>query len=195
MKKLNLGCGRFPLPDYVNLDSRAGEGVDYVFDLDACSHADLPFAADYFDEIHGSHVLEHIKFPLPMMEQLHRIAKNGAILQFKLPYGSSDDAFEDPTHVRQYFLQSFGYFSQPYYWRADYGYKGDWQPIDICLSVDVGRYSHHGDPNQTRNCYLRDIRFMRNVVSEMTVNLQCIKPIREPKRELQVQPTIRLIYT
>ena len=195
MKKLNLGCGRFPLPDSVNLDSRAGEGVDYVFDLDACSHADLPFKADYFDEIHGSHVLEHIKFPLPMMEQLHRVAKDGAVMHLKLPYGSSDDAFEDPTHVRQYFLQSFGYFSQPYYWRADYGYRGDWQAIDICLSVDKNRYPERLLQEIRRTSYMNDLHSLRNVVSEMTVNLQAIKPIREPKRELQVQPTIRLIYT
>lgn len=44
-----------------------------------------------------------------------------------LPFEESciDDAVEDPTHARQYFLNSFGYFLQPFYWRADY------DPTDI----------------------------------------------------------------
>lgn len=66
-----------------------------------------------------------------MMQELHRIAKPGAKANFRLPNGASDDAFEDPTHVKQYFLQSFGYFSQPYYWRSDYGYRGDWKADKI----------------------------------------------------------------
>jgi hypothetical protein len=48
------------------------------------------------------------------MEELHRIAKPNAKVVFKVPYGSSDRAFEDPTHVRQYFLHSFDYFCQPF---------------------------------------------------------------------------------
>lgn len=37
------------------------------------------------------------------MEELHRIAKQDAIFTCRVPYGSSDDAYEDPTHVRQFF--------------------------------------------------------------------------------------------
>ena len=31
--KLNLGCGRFPLPGYVNVDCVKLQGVDMVHDL------------------------------------------------------------------------------------------------------------------------------------------------------------------
>lgn len=34
------------------------------------------------------------------MNELHRIANQIAKAVFKVPYGSSDSAFEDPMHVR-----------------------------------------------------------------------------------------------
>lgn len=135
-RRLNVGCGRTPMPGWINLDSRALAGVDVVADLEQCAHAPLPFDSDSIDEILVSHVIEHIRSPLPMMQELHRVARPGALATIRVPYGSSDEAWEDPAHVRPYFLQSFGYFSQPYYWRADYGYRGDWRPLKTTLLMD-----------------------------------------------------------
>ena len=42
----------------------------------------------------------------------------------------------DAAPFGRFFLNSFGYFSQPFYWRADYGYRGDWQTRRIVLYVD-----------------------------------------------------------
>ena len=129
MLRLNVGCGRTLLPDWINLDVRPLPGVDLVADLDGRGSAGpaaapLPLPDGSVEEFLLSHVLEHIREPLPMMEELWRVAAPGARMTVRCPYGSSDDAWEDPTHVRAIFLQSFGYFSQPYYWRADYGYRG-----------------------------------------------------------------------
>src|SRR6478735_424319 len=115
-EKLHLGCGKTILKEWINLDIMKGQGVDIVADLEKCSETPLPFEDNSIDEFFASHLIEHIHHTLPMMQELHRIAKNDAKAVFRLPYGSSDDAYEDPTHVRQYFLNSFGYFSQPYYW-------------------------------------------------------------------------------
>ena len=113
---------------WVNLDRVELPGVNIVADIDRCAEEPLPLEDDYVDEFLLSHVIEHIRNPMPLMQELHRIAKPNALAAIRVPYGSSDDAFEDPTHVQRYFLNSFGYFSQPSYWRADYGYRGDWQP-------------------------------------------------------------------
>jgi len=186
-KRLHLGCGRTILPGWVNLDLTAGPGVDVVADLDKCATAPLPFESDYFDEFLAAHLLEHLRNPLPFMQELHRIAKAGAKAVFRVPYGSSDDAAEDPTHVRLCFLNTFGYFSQPFYWRADYGYRGDWRTSIIRLKVSKKRYAGRRPPE-----VMDDVMNLRNVVREMLAELVAVKPIRPPKRELQSPTNVEL---
>lgn len=185
--KLHVGCGRNILEGWINLDIVALPGVDIVADLDYCKKNKLPLKNDSIDEFYVSHVIEHIRNPLDMMEELHRVAMPNAKAIFRCPYGSSDEAFEDPTHVRQYFVSSFGYFSQPFYWRADYGYRGDWEVEKIILTVDKIR-------NKDKNIkkIFEEINLYRNMVIEMTVELRAIKPIREPKLELQTNPKIEI---
>lgn len=185
--KLHLGCGRTHLDGWVNLDFVPSETVDVIANLDDCANSALPFPDDSFDEFLGSHLLEHIANPLPLMQELHRVAKAGAKAEFHMPYGSSDDAFEDPTHVRQYFVHSFGYFSQPFYWRADYGYRGDWRPERIVLHVSHARYNG-ATPEQIMN----EVMLLRNVVHEMRVEMIAVKPIREPLRELQTVANVEI---
>jgi SAM-dependent methyltransferase len=186
-RRLHLGCGRNILPGWVNLDSVPLPGVDVVADLDRCATIPLPFESDSFDEFFGSHLLEHLRNPLPFMQELHRIAKVGAKAVFRVPYGSSDDAFEDPTHVRQYLLGSWAYFSQPLYWRADYGYRGDWKPVRITLLVSRQRFE-----GKTPQAILQEVNAQRNVVFEMVAELEAIKPIRDTKRELQTVAHIEI---
>ena len=122
-----------------------------------------------------------------LMQELHRIAKPNGKLVIRCPHGASDDAWEDPTHVRAFFAQSFGYFTQPFYWRADYGYRGDWQPAKIVFAVD-GR-THQG---MTVEAIAKQIEMQRNVVREMIAELIAIKPIRQPLRKLQSAPRLEI---
>lgn len=187
LRRLNLGCGRDVLPGWVNLDMAETLGVDVVFNVEAISSGfRLPFGDDSFYEVVGSHFIEHIRGVLPLMAELHRVSAPGAVCRFLCPYGSSDDAFEDPTHVRVFFENSFGYFSQPFYWRADYGYRGDWQPELVVLKV-LKEFCG-GTPAQT----MLTVRRLRNVVTEMEVVLRCVKPIRGPLKALQAAPELRI---
>jgi SAM-dependent methyltransferase len=187
LQRLHLGCGKTILDGWINLDSVPLEGVDVVADLDQCDTVPLPFADASIDEFFASHVIEHLHYPLAFMQELHRIAKPDARAVFHVPYGSSDDAFEDPTHVRPYFLNSFQYFSQPFYWRADYGYRGDWLTEVIQLLVD--KETHQG---KTVEQVMREVNTYRNVVKEMIVELKAVKPARAPQQELQVAPSIQI---
>lgn len=187
-RKLHLGCGRDVRDGWVNLDLVPGQGIDVVADLDQCSSKRLPFEDDVFDEVLGSHLIEHIRNPLPMMQELHRVCREGARAVFRTPHGASDDAFEDPTHVRQYFPGSFMYFAQPMYWRADYGYRGDWQPETVYLRVRPESLEGKR-PEQV----FAEINLLRNMVVEMCVVLRCVKPIREPRRDLIARPAIEIV--
>jgi len=190
---INLGCGRNILKStnkhrWINVDRHELPGVDVVFDLDSCATQKLPFDDDSVDYIFLSHVIEHLHNVLPLMQELHRVAKNEACMQIKTPHGASDDAWEDPTHLRAYFPNSFAYFSQPYYWRADYGYRGDWKIQNVNLFVSNAVAKTIDD-----DVLIEKIHRERNWVNEIDARLTCVKPIREPKKELQTQTKITAI--
>jgi len=174
--RLNIGCGRKALPGWVNVDVAPLEGVDVVADLERCADTPLPFEDNEAEEFLLTHVIEHVRNALPMMQELHRIARPGARMVVRCPHGASDDAWEDPTHVRAYFPGSFHYFSQLAYWRADYGYRGDWDLKRIVLGIR--RDAHEG---RSQAEILERIRSARNAVQEMTAELVAVKPIRVPQ--------------
>lgn len=180
--KLNLGCGRNVLEGWTNVDKLAGRGVDVgVPDLDAAESLHV-LSDESCEEFLLSHVLEHLRDPLALFQQMYRIAKPDARAVVRCPYGSSDDADEDPTHVRRMFLGSWGYFGQPHYWRADYGYGGDWKCERVTLFLDPRC------KGQESTIIFRE----RNTVLEMVAELRAVKPAREARRELQEQPEIVL---
>lgn len=180
--KLNLGCGNSIMPGWINVDRKMAPGVDVLLDLEAPGRKIAGVDGDGVSEFLASHVLEHVRNVLPLMQWCWDIAAPGALFTARVPYGSSDDADEDPTHVRRFFLGSWGYFGQPNYWRADYGYRGDWQVAKVTLIC-----SEHMRGRDASAVY-----FERNAVKEMVAELVAIKPAREPKRELQRAPVIDL---
>ena len=188
--KLNVGCGRDILKDWINLDCISMPGIDIVADIDQCKDKPLPFDDNSIDEFLLSHVIEHLHNPLPLMQELYRIATPDAVALIKVPHGSSDDAFEDPTHIRQYFHGSFGYFSQPFYWKADYGYRGDWQAKKIQFLVPAS-----DNRGLTADDIFAKVKTLRNQVTEMVVELHAVKPAREPLAELQQAVKFEFILT
>ena len=180
--KLHLGCGRLPREGWVNLDMTALPGVDVVFNLDDCGTTPLPFDDDTFDIIEGIDLIEHIREPLALMQELYRVAKPDAVCHFELPYGSSDDAWEDPTHRRPYFIGSWAYFGQPFYYRADYGFRADWSTERVELAMP--------DPSPNQEELYEQVMLLRNCVARQAVSLRAVKPAREPLQELITPPPV-----
>jgi len=86
MKKLNLGCGQWIIPGYINQDVIDLPGVDMVFDLDKFPY---PFEDSTFDEIYSAHVLEHVQDLGEVMQELTRICKPGSDIKVVVPYFSN----------------------------------------------------------------------------------------------------------
>lgn len=168
----------------MNIDAAPLPGVDHVIDFDG--KPVLPFDDDSVAKSEGAHVIEHLRDPLPFMAELWRVTKPNGLAAFRCPYGSTDDADEDPTHVRRMFAGSWGYFGQPHYHRADYGYRGDWQAVRVTLAI----FPELSDATDAELASM--IRFQRNAVAEMSVLLRCVKPAREPRRELQEPCPVKL---
>jgi len=185
--KLHLGCGRTRLDGWTNVDCvEIPDVTDLVCDLDGKALADV-LDADTVTESIGVHFLEHLDHPLDAMEALWTVTAPGGTATFEVPYGSSDDAWEDPTHRRPYFLNSWIYFGQSAYWRADYGYRGDWRVLSVELTIEKARWD--GKPDQLMTAIMTE----RNVVRAMSATLEAVKPARPAGTPDTHQPALNFV--
>lgn len=106
--KINLGCGTKRIPGFTGLDWIKTEATDIVHDLEVFPY---PFADNQAEEIVMDNVLEHLSDTIKVMEELHRIARPGAIIKISVPYFKSNSAFTDPTHKHFFTEKSFKYFA------------------------------------------------------------------------------------
>lgn len=107
MNKLNLGSGSHYRPDYVNVDFFA-ERVDIRHDLNEFPY---PFEDGVFDEIVCMNIIEHLREPIKVMEELHRIGRHGAKIVIRVPHFRSASLYEDITHLRGYAWRTFDHFT------------------------------------------------------------------------------------
>jgi hypothetical protein len=54
-------------------------------------------------------VVEHISDQVGFFREIHRVAKNGAVVHLETPHFSSSNSWADPTHVRHFSL----FFTDP----------------------------------------------------------------------------------
>jgi SAM-dependent methyltransferase len=96
---LDVGCGTAKWPGAVGLDISDATDADVVHDLDSFPY---PFPDAAFDHVRMQDVIEHVREPLRVMEELHRVLRPGGRVQLRTPHFSSALAYGDPTH-RHYF--------------------------------------------------------------------------------------------
>jgi predicted SAM-dependent methyltransferase len=109
MKILDLGSGKNKAhPDAITLDIVAATNPDFVHNLD---HFPYPFADSSFDAIYCSDVIEHLQNIVKVMEEIHRIGKDKAIVTITTPHFSCSNSFTDPTHIHHLGYFSFDYFT------------------------------------------------------------------------------------
>ena len=111
--KIDLACGRNKAaPDFLGIDKVQLEGVDKVMDLEVFP---WDIESESVDEIFCSHYAEHTPDLIKFMDEIYRILKVGGVAKIIVPYGSSIRAFQDPTHKRFLFAETFLYFNKQ--WR------------------------------------------------------------------------------
>jgi hypothetical protein len=72
------------------------------------------------DSMLMSHILEHLDNPLKAMHEAYRIARNGAIMEIRVPWWKTD-MFSDPVHIRWF---------KPMWFRKLYNRKSNAAAID-----------------------------------------------------------------
>lgn len=174
---LNVGSGHHRIQGWTNLDRSLEVKPDILFDLTDIPAKQIPLLSNSVDAFLCAHIMEHIPNILPVMQELHRIAKPGAVMSIRVPYGGCDIAYEDPTHCRFFFENSVFYFGQPAYARADYGYRGDWRELNriIVLHPKVKKIF---PKTPSAEDLMELVRSTRNMATEIIFELEAVKPIR-----------------
>lgn len=104
--KLDIACGQSKREGFTGVDIAKCDGVDVVHDLTVYP---WPFEDNSVDEAFCSHYIEHVHDLFKFFDELYRILKPGAQVQIIAPYGKSDRAWQDPTHIRPILEATFLY--------------------------------------------------------------------------------------
>ena len=112
---LNLGCGKQPIPNAINVDMYPAPGVDQVVDL----NGPWPWADGSVYHIFSSHVIEHVDDIIHFMREANRVLAVGGTMELRTPYGWDTAAMSDPTHKRPLYPSTFTAFCVHSYSHAD----------------------------------------------------------------------------
>jgi hypothetical protein len=103
---LNLGCGRKRIAEAVNVDIEASVEPDVVHDL---NQRPWPFPDGMFSEVFAYDVIEHCDDVIGVLDEIHRVAADGALVRITVPHFSCVNAFSDPTHKHYFGWSSVQY--------------------------------------------------------------------------------------
>ena len=92
---LDIGCGTNKVAGAIGMDVNPRTAADVIHDLDDLPY---PFADGEFDEVIGRHVIEHVRDPMGVMCELHRITRNGGVVKLVAPHWTNPDFATDLTH-------------------------------------------------------------------------------------------------
>lgn len=118
-KTLDVGCGNDKILGAVGIDVVPGPQIDIVHDLDRMP---WPVETSSFDVIRLWSVMEHLHDLVAVMEEVHRVARPGAIVLIGTPHFSSANAYTDPTHVHFLSGRFLDYFVEGTEMSGHYGF-------------------------------------------------------------------------
>ena len=111
--KLNLGCGKDYIDDWVNVDFYDDLNCDVVHDLEEFP---WPWENDSVSEIKIIHTLEHLgadwKVYIKILQEMYRICEDDATIEVHVPSPWHWNYISDPTHVRPVTPDGLNLFSK-----------------------------------------------------------------------------------
>lgn len=129
--RIDIGCGPRKAPGFIGVDIAPAPGVDIVADLGQA----FPFDDSTVDELRAHDVIEHLADRIHTMNEIWRICKPGAKVDVRVPSSDGRGAFQDPTHISFWNINSFKYYCvefPPYLELChQYGFKGAFKLLKL----------------------------------------------------------------
>jgi len=122
--QLDICCGFKKQHNYIGVDIDINSQADIIADLNKI----WPFKDNTFNKIRAYDAIEHLINPIHIMNEIWRISKYNAEIDIFVPSTDGRGAFQDPTHVSYWNLNSFWYYviNNPILFKIgrSYGFKG-----------------------------------------------------------------------
>ena len=176
--RMNAGSGKGWRIDCLNVDIDPLWRPDLVADLNTplplaepvdlgrFGHRRLP--AGHFDEIHASHVLEHIRDLVTAMTSFLALLREGGTLHAEVPYDLSYGAWQDPTHVRAMNERSWLYYTESFWYLGWQEHRFEMVDLRYILSEIGRKLTATGMPNE-------DLLRQPRAVDAMSVTLRKVR--------------------
>ena len=128
---VDLCCGLQKPDGYIGVDIFPGDTVDIVSDLTER----FPFKDNSVDLVRAHDAIEHLPDKIHTMNEIWRISKPEGAVDIFVPSTDGRGAFQDPTHVSYWNINSFLYYSvdhKDYYELCyRYGFRGGFKIENI----------------------------------------------------------------
>lgn len=124
---IDLGCGARKREGHIGVDTAQLEGVDIVCNLEE----GIPFEDNTIDGIYSNFFFEHVSNVIFLFQEIYRICKKDAIIEFRVPYYQSVTQYKDPTHRAIIMPEMMRYFSDDKWYGSDYGINTNFKLIEV----------------------------------------------------------------
>ena len=193
MTKINLGCGKDYLDDWVNVDFYDDSTCDIKHDLEVFP---WPWEDNSVSEIRIIHTLEHLgadwKVYIKILQEMYRVCEDDAHIQVDVPSPWHWNYISDPTHVRPVTPDGLNLFSKEHCQKCiDEGmsetpfamiYDVDLRPHDVEWKFDQ-LWQGKIDRGEIHRSQIEEIHSnYRNVVTEFKIPLAVVKSEESAKK-------------
>ena len=193
MTKINLGCGKDYLNDWVNVDFYDDSTCDIKHDLEIFP---WPWEDNSVSEILIKHTLEHLgadwKVYIKILQEMYRVCEDDAHIQVDVPSPWHWNYISDTTHVRPVTPDGLNLFSKEHCQKCiDEGmsetpfamiYDVDLRPHDVEWKFDQ-LWQGKIDRGEIQRSQIEEIHAnYRNVVTEFKIPLAVVKSEESAKK-------------
>ncbi|MBW4576223.1 MAG: methyltransferase domain-containing protein [Aphanothece sp. CMT-3BRIN-NPC111] len=131
MLRVDIGCGTNKPANFTGVDIYPGVGVDIVADISK----EFPFPDSSVDELRAHDIIEHLPDRIHTMNEIWRVCKPGAKVDIRVPSTDGRGAFQDPTHISFWNINSFLYYCNEFPAYIElcrrYGFKGEFKALKL----------------------------------------------------------------